>query len=101
MQVAVENFANMEEPNKILMLGGMMELGETSIQEHAALIELIKKYNWKQVLLVGGDYAQIEHPYLNFKNAAEAKAWFNRQHFKQVAVLIKGSRSMQMEKILE
>ncbi|MEI7963606.1 MAG: UDP-N-acetylmuramoyl-tripeptide--D-alanyl-D-alanine ligase [Chitinophagaceae bacterium] len=101
MKAAIENFANMNDPEKILMLGGMMELGSESVQEHSAIIELIKKYNWKNVVLVGGDYHKINHPYINFKDATEAKAWFHQQDLKQVAILIKGSRSMQMEKILE
>jgi len=101
MKAAVENFANMKDPEKILMLGGMMELGSESVQEHSAIIELIKKYHWKNVVLVGGDYHKINHPYLNFKDATEAKAWFLQQDLKQVTILIKGSRSMQMEKILE
>src|SRR5215204_3083828 len=55
MKVAIENFARMHSDNKILMLGGMAELGESSLEEHEELIQLINQYEWKDVILVGGD----------------------------------------------
>lgn len=101
MKAAIENFARMPDENKILMLGGMMELGQDSISEHKKIIELIDKYKWKQVVLTGGDFLKIAHPYTSFENAVQAKEWFRQQQLQQATILIKGSRSMQMEKILE
>jgi len=43
MKAAIENFATMQVPNKILLLGAMMELGNESIDEHKALINLLEK----------------------------------------------------------
>jgi len=100
MKAAIENFAGMEGQNKILLLGGMMELGDESLAEHEALIALINKYPWKNVVLVGGDFKNVTHPYIYFNNAAEAGDWLKEQQFKNAALLIKGSRSMQMEKVL-
>jgi len=100
MRAAIENFANIHSSHKILLLGGMMELGKDSIEEHTALIELIRKYQWGQVILVGGDFGKIAHTYQFFNNATEAAEWFNSQRFENTYFLIKGSRSMQMEKIL-
>lgn len=101
MRAAIENFARVKADKKILMLGGMMELGKESIQEHAAIASLIKQYPWEKVVLVGGDFSNIDHGFLFFPNAAAAKDWFAEQHFENTHFLIKGSRSMQMEKILE
>jgi UDP-N-acetylmuramoyl-tripeptide--D-alanyl-D-alanine ligase len=101
MKAAIENFAALEGNNKILLLGGMMELGEESQQEHKALIELIQKYHWQQVVLVGGDFNTIPHPYLVFPGFLQAREWLHQQHLINATLLIKGSRSMQMEKILE
>jgi UDP-N-acetylmuramoyl-tripeptide--D-alanyl-D-alanine ligase len=99
-KAAIENFAKIQATEKIIMLGGMMELGEDSISEHETIINLIQKYQWSKVVLVGGDYKNIQQPYLFFNNSAEAKVWFEEQHFQDAHVLIKGSRSMQMEKII-
>jgi UDP-N-acetylmuramoyl-tripeptide--D-alanyl-D-alanine ligase len=101
MQAAIENFAKMEGRDKILILGGMMELGKESLSEHQALVELIKKYHWKNVVLVGGDFNKVEHAYLNFENSVQAKEWFTNQNISHAHILIKGSRSTQMEKVLE
>lgn len=101
MKAAIENFAKMEGVDKLLMLGGMMELGAESLPEHQALVDLIKKYSWKNVVLVGGDFKKVDHPYLNFENSTQAKEWFTKQKIEHANILIKGSRSTQMEKVLE
>ncbi len=101
MRSAIENFAKMKGDNKILLLGGMMELGETSLIEHQAILSLINEHVWEAVILVGGDYYKLKHIYTNFENVEQAKAWFQQQRFEHKQFLIKGSRSMQMEKILE
>jgi UDP-N-acetylmuramoyl-tripeptide--D-alanyl-D-alanine ligase len=101
MKAAIENFAKMEGDQKILLLGGMMELGAESLQEHQSIITLIDSYKWKAVVLVGGNYNKLQQQYINFENALQAKEWFKQQHFNNSQILIKGSRSMQMEKVLE
>jgi UDP-N-acetylmuramoyl-tripeptide--D-alanyl-D-alanine ligase len=101
MKAAIENFAAMKSSNpKILLLGGMMELGNDSITEHQQIIECINKYVWEKVVLVGGDYYKAKHNYIYFENAAEAKEWFQKQNLTNTTILIKGSRSVQMEKVL-
>ena len=101
MKLAIENFAGKNEENKILMLGGMAELGKESLQEHQQIVDLIKKYSWKEVALVGGDFLKLSHPFHSFENYIQAKEWFAQQNFKTSYILVKGSRSMQMEKVLE
>ena len=101
MKLAIENFARFHTRGKVLMLGGMAELGEESLVEHKDIINVIKKDEWSKVVLVGGDFLRVEHPFISFQNAEEAKEWFRKQHFENMHILIKGSRSMKMEKILE
>jgi UDP-N-acetylmuramoyl-tripeptide--D-alanyl-D-alanine ligase len=101
MRLAIENFAKLQADNKVLMLGAMAELGTESLNEHKAIIDLIKENKWQYVALVGGDFLKIQHPFLSFENGLKAKDWWQQQHFENTHVLIKGSRSMQMEKVLE
>lgn len=101
MKVAVENIAGIKAGKKVLMLGAMMELGEESIAEHQNLVALIRKYSWDKVVLVGGDFGRIEHPFIYFNTSSEAAAWTAAQGFEDTYILIKGSRSVQMEKIAE
>lgn len=100
MRAAIENFAKMEG-DKVLMLGGMMELGEESLAEHQSIVKLINEYNWKSVVLVGGDFKQVAHEYIFFPDANAAKAWLQGEGLENTKLLVKGSRSMQMEKVLE
>jgi UDP-N-acetylmuramoyl-tripeptide--D-alanyl-D-alanine ligase len=101
MKAAIENFAKMEGTDKVLLLGGMMELGEESLAEHAAIIQLIDQYKWKEVVLVGGDFEKLPHSYHYFSNSADAKQWLASRALENTQLLVKGSRSMQMEKVIE
>ena len=100
MKAAIENFAKINSNSKILMLGAMMELGKESAAEHHSIIDLINQFNWKKVILVGGDFDKISHHHLYFENSIDAANWFNEEDINDSHILIKGSRSMQMEKIL-
>lgn len=101
MRAAIENFASLQADKKVIILGGMAEMGEASLFEHKAIIDLLKQYNWSEVVLVGGDYSKNEHPYINFTTTAEAKKWFHLQDFDHANILIKGSRSMKMEEVID
>jgi UDP-N-acetylmuramoyl-tripeptide--D-alanyl-D-alanine ligase len=100
MKLAIENFSRQPGTNKILMLGAMAELGDESLQEHQAIVDLIGKYPWKAVVLAGGDFLNLTHPFIAVKNAEEAGQWWKKENPQNSQVLVKGSRSMQMEKSL-
>ena len=101
MKLAIENFVHFPAGDKILLLGGMMELGADSLAEHQQIIQQIGKNKWKNVALVGGDFLKIPNPYISFANAEEAANWVASQKFDNTAFLVKGSRSMQMEKTIQ
>ncbi|HLD53108.1 MAG TPA: UDP-N-acetylmuramoyl-tripeptide--D-alanyl-D-alanine ligase [Sediminibacterium sp.] len=109
MKVAIENFAKLKADRKIVLLGGMMELGEDSIEEHQALVELLVALGFKEVVLVGGDFAyahaskaQIQTtPFTYLNNAAEAREWLKQLNPQNACILVKGSRSMKMEQVLD
>jgi UDP-N-acetylmuramoyl-tripeptide--D-alanyl-D-alanine ligase len=101
MKAAIENFAAMKGDKKILLLGAMMELGRESEQEHAGVISIIDNYTWDAVVLVGESFRNLPHRYINFDNALQVREWMQSKHFENAYILIKGSRSMQMEKVLE
>jgi UDP-N-acetylmuramoyl-tripeptide--D-alanyl-D-alanine ligase len=103
MKVAIENFAKLAGQNKIVMLGAMMELGEHAAAEHLALLQLIAGYVFESVVLVGDDFLAHQNAlpqFIYFKTTAEAKAWLAAQNPTHAQLLIKGSRSMQMETVL-
>jgi UDP-N-acetylmuramoyl-tripeptide--D-alanyl-D-alanine ligase len=100
MKAAIENFAAMKGDKKILLLGAMMELGHETAKEHAAVISIIDKYNWEAVVLVGESFRDLSHQYIYYDDVLQVRAWMQRQRIENAHILIKGSRSMQMEKVL-
>lgn len=100
MKAAVENFAAINAPQKVLLLGAMKELGEDSEKEHQALADLLQQQHWKTVVLVGPEFEKVNHPYIFMKTADDAKKWLEQQGFENTHILVKGSRSVGMEKVL-
>ncbi len=101
MQLAIENFAQAKDEHKILVLGAMAELGKNSVQEHQQITEEIGKHKWAHVLLVGGDFMAFDHSYRKMPSASEAGQWLKEQNISNAWLLLKGSRSTGMEKVLE
>ena len=101
MRAAIENFAKQPNPSKYVCIGGMMELGEESIAEHQGIVNLLKQYTWAGVLLVGGDFSKVDHHYLFLPDSNTAMEWLKSKSITNVMFLIKGSRSMKMETLMQ
>jgi len=100
MQLAIENFAKIDAAKKILCIGAMRELGNESQAEHQALIEQIKTAHFEKVILVGKEFKNCQHAFIYFENSALAKNWLDQENFINHFFLIKGSRGIQMEKMI-
>lgn len=100
MKLAIENMAHIHADKKVLMIGAMAEMGDETAVEHETLINQIKRNTWQQVVLVGKPFLPFKDDFIYFDNSAEAANWAQAQHFENAYILIKGSRSSQMEKIL-
>ena len=101
MQVALENFAKQSSDNKYVFLGAMMELGEDSVKEHQDIADLVVSLGLNKVVLVGGDFEKIKHPFQFFNTVYQAAAWLAANKPVDALILIKGSRSTRMEKLME
>lgn len=103
MNAAIENFAQMNQANKMVILGDMLELGDDSAKEHDAIVNLLKKKNITDVLLVGpffmesGKIIQAK----TFSNADEVVVYLKQNPVKNAAILVKGSRGIKLEKVVE
>lgn len=103
MNAAIENFAAMEQVNKMVILGDMLELGEESDAEHDAVVKLIEKKGIKNVVLVGPYFMKSAKLIgaVSFANSDEALQYLLAHPVKDTTVLIKGSRGIKLEKVVE
>ena len=103
MKAALESFAEGDTNSKKIILGDMLELGNESRHEHDQIIRLCKGLSFKEVLLVGTLFSSSkESPeFLRFPDAAEAEAWLKSHPASNYSILIKGSRGIQLEKLVD
>ncbi len=101
MQAAVSNFGQMEASAKVLILGDMFELGETSAEEHQKVVDLINRYSFDLVLLCGENFSTSTHNYKSFLGTNDLLHYLQEYPFSDATVLIKGSRGMKLEQTIE
>jgi UDP-N-acetylmuramoyl-tripeptide--D-alanyl-D-alanine ligase len=103
MKAAIENFAAMDKPNKVVILGDMLELGSESEKEHANIVELLKEKNISSVMLVGPHFkkAAASTQATLFNTSDEALEYLRQHPIKNSNFLIKGSRGIKLEKLAE
>ena len=101
MKAAIDNFISLDFPKKILILGDMKELGLESEREHQFIVDYILQFQWEKVFLVGENFNKTSTEFVKFLNVSEVIKYFLNKEYQDTFFLIKGSRSMQMEKILD
>jgi len=103
MNVALENFQSLSANNKVVILGDMLELGEYSEEEHQKVIEMIETMNLAQAILIGPVFKSVckSSSIQLFYNSDEAKVWLLNHKISESLVLLKGSRGIKLEKVLE
>jgi UDP-N-acetylmuramoyl-tripeptide--D-alanyl-D-alanine ligase len=103
MTLAIENFAELNHPNKMLILGDMLELGEESAKEHTAIVNLILEKNMKNALLVGPHFIEAGKSLAakTFATSDDLVAFIKQHPVKENTILIKGSRGIKLEKVVE
>jgi len=103
MSLAIDNFDKQSLENKILILGDMLELGEYSELEHEKIIQQIEKSAFKKVVFVGMQFYQLKDRFREFyffENIEELKVDLTANKITNSVILIKGSRGIQLEKIV-
>jgi UDP-N-acetylmuramoyl-tripeptide--D-alanyl-D-alanine ligase len=104
MSVALENFFQLENDNKIAILGDMFELGNESFFEHKLIVELVIKNNSVTTYFIGKDFYanKVRNEKCNFfKSYEDFSLHFNGKEISNTLILIKGSRGMALERTLQ
>lgn len=104
MAAAIANFEQIEKESKIAILGDMFELGEESLNEHKNIVELLQNTLKTTTHFVGKDFYfnKIKNEKMYFhKDFEELSNYLKENKIENSFILIKGSRGMSLERVLE
>jgi UDP-N-acetylmuramoyl-tripeptide--D-alanyl-D-alanine ligase len=100
MRAALRNFAQLQVSPKAVMLGDMKELGRASLRLHQEVLKEVEAGRFDKVFLCGELFSQAARGRFTAYPTMQALAEGLRLHpLKGFHILIKGSRSMEMEKL--
>lgn len=102
MEVALENLAKFDA-KKTAIIGAMKELGDSTSDEHRKILTKALDLKIDNIVAVGVEFSDVllSNKIIYFETTDQAAHWFNEQSFTKETILIKGSRGMALEKILE
>lgn len=99
MRASIEMFAIEDYPHKIAILGDMLELGEYAALEHSQIVELARAMNFEKIYFVGHNFVQAL-PFEAFPDTEALTEHLIQNPLRQVAILLKGSRGIALEKMI-
>lgn len=101
VELAIKNFASITANNKVAIIGEMLELGSYSIDEHKKVVHLLEQNGFTNVFLVGTGFKGLQKEYRYFNNADECVKSLKIAPIEKCTVLLKGSRGVRLEKVME
>ena len=103
MKAAIETFSASDYQQKVLILGDMLELGVDSDKEHQEILALADQLLFDNVYLVGPIFTRLntKRGNLCFQDSNLARMWLEHHKIIDATVLIKGSRGIRLEKLVD
>ncbi|GLB52840.1 UDP-N-acetylmuramoyl-tripeptide--D-alanyl-D-alanine ligase [Neptunitalea chrysea] len=98
---ALDNLKSMNTENTVVILGDMFELGLESLKEHQHIVDYTKQLDLKNLITLGHNFYQTNSTHPKFTEYTALKEHINSIKIENSTILIKGSRGMQMERLLE
>ena len=100
MTAAISSFAQSDYPNKMLILGDMLELGNFAAQAHQQIVDLIANSHITEVMLVGENFCATNSEFLKFHDTESLIQHLTDNTVSNHTILIKGSRGIKLETII-
>lgn len=104
MKASITSFVNNREKKGVVILGDMFELGTQTASAHQEILNLVVETNVEDILVVGKYFfkTQTQDPRVQFfSTLEEIKNFLIQNPFDKSDILIKGSRGMTLETLLE
>ena len=98
MTAMLHSFAKQNYENKLCILGDMLEMGNTSLQEHKAIIDLANELKL-ECIFIGTEFAQVHKQVYN--SADKFSEFLKENPIKNKTILLKGSRGITLEKLVK
>ena len=100
MKAALDNFFQITAPQKVAILGDMLELGESSAREHQEIIDFCQAKKL-ETFFIGENFFKIKNNHFHFfKNVDECNSYLKYNTIQNKFVLLKGSRGIRLEEII-
>ena len=100
MEEALQNAANFKANRKIIILGGMKELGSFSNEEHKKLFKLTENYSFDEIILFGEEFKDINPDKgISTVHFDELVSYIRSIELQNSLILIKGSRTNRLERL--
>jgi UDP-N-acetylmuramoyl-tripeptide--D-alanyl-D-alanine ligase len=108
MAVAIENLGKLTADHKVLVLGDMFEMGDEAAVEHEAIIRKALDTEVDERFFIGPEFFRCQKSEVGgqkkavfYQSAEEAIEAFKVNPIRNSTVLIKGSRGMALERLVE
>jgi len=102
MALAIENLDALPSKQKTIILGDMFEVGPTSADEHQHIVDLLENLDFHLAIVCGENFYKTHtNKVISFKEFSDMKLYVSKQLLENNTILIKGSRGMQLERLLD
>lgn len=103
MKMSIDSFLDSTKGKRGLILGDMLELGKYSKIEHQKILKYISSKKLDLMILIGENFKKVlkDKNIFWFEDSEKARKWFIEKKFKNHTFLLKGSRGIKVEKIIE
>lgn len=104
MEVALLNLAKQTSSSKIAILGDMFELGEEADKEHQNIVNIASNIGLDNIILIGENFFKTDksNPKIKaYSSFEDFKTSYKFSGLKNTTILIKGSRGMALERLLD
>lgn len=101
MKQALESFAALKGTRRMVILGDMLELGDSSENEHRKILDEIISRGFEEAILVGKIFGKVASgsQYRTFPDSASLSVYLKDNPPRDYSILVKGSRGVGLEKI--